>query len=80
MPEQKARENHIKIFVSASELQSARIAAALANARSVSAYCRDVIVGEAERVIKQYGLATTQEAGKQRGKSAGNAGEKSQRR
>lgn len=50
MAEAKPRESVVKIFLSETELQAVRVAAAVVGARSMSQYCRDLVTAEAQRV------------------------------
>ena len=65
MPESpKQRETFVKIFLSEAELQSVRLAAAVMGVRSMSKYCRDLIVEEAERVTAPLDVAAAIKAAK----------------
>ena len=60
----KQRETFVKIFLSEAELQSVRLAAAVMGVKSMSKYCRDLVVEEAERVIAPLDVAAAVKAAK----------------
>lgn len=78
MADAKPRENFVKIFLSESELQAVRLAAAVVSARSMSKFCRDVIVEEALRITAPLDLSAAIKASKS-GKRAVQTDQKVQR-
>ena len=77
MAEQK-RESFLKVFLSESELHAVRLAAAVVGAKSMSKYCRDLIVEEAQRVTASLNVAAALKVakrGKQTPKTAKESGQ-----
>ena len=69
---EKKRESLLKVFLTDSELHAARLAAAVVGAKSMSKYCRDLIVDEAQRVTASLNVAAALKVAK-RGKQTPHA-------
>ncbi len=66
---EETRGSFVKIFLSETEIHSVRVSAAVVGAKSMSQYCRDLVVEDALRVTASLNVGAAAKATK-RGKSA----------